>query len=59
MARTRCCQSWPSSSSTEATDTAHANALAMNVGPCISAPGSLELMVRAMSAVHSVAANVT
>ncbi len=31
----------------------------MNVGPCINAPGSPELMVRASADVHRVAASVT
>ena len=51
-------QSWPSSSSTLATDTAQASGLAMNVGPCISAPASPELMVCATSVVHKVAARL-
>ena len=49
ISATRARQSWPSSSSTDATATAQASALAMNVGPCISAPGSCVLIVCAMS----------
>ena len=51
-------QSWPSSSSTAATETAHASGLAMKVGPCISAPASLWLIVWATSVVHNVAARL-
>ncbi|CNV34734.1 Uncharacterised protein [Mycobacterium tuberculosis] len=51
-------QSWPSSSSTLATETAQASGLAMKVGPCISAPAAPALMVCATSAVHKVAAKL-
>ncbi len=58
MVRTCARQSLLNSSSTAATPTAQASALAMKVGPCMSAPGIPELMVCAIRPVHRVAAKV-
>ncbi len=55
---TSACQSWPSSSSSEAQATAAASGLPMNVGPCASTGTSPWEIPSATREVHKVAASV-
>ena len=57
MRATSACHDPSASSSVLASATAHASGLAMNVGPCISAPPSPPEIVAATSLVQRVAAN--